>query len=100
MQILSIRYADAEQAGIEIETTEGRFSAPWPVNTWHSFYIDEWLASGNPIQPYVPPPEPVPNASPLQLFDELDEAHGIDPETEIGGLTRQMLVPVGSETQL
>lgn len=34
---------------------------------------------------------PVPDASPLQLFDEMDETHGIDLETEIGALSQKAL---------
>lgn len=91
MQIVSIRYVDAEQSGVEIETTEQRVFAPWPVRSWHREIIDAWLAEGNAVQPYVAPPEPVPDATPLQLYDELDQTHGIDLEAEIGALSQKAL---------
>jgi hypothetical protein len=86
MQIVSIRFADADQSGIEIETTEQRLFAPWPVRTWHGEVIDAWLTEGNTIAPYVEPPALVPDqATVLQLYDEMDQTYGIDLEAAVGG---------------
>ena len=86
LQIVSIRYADAEQTGIEIETTERRAFSPWPVRTWHREVIQAWLDEGNAIEPYAAPPEPVPDqATVLQLYDEMDQTYGIDLEAAVGG---------------
>ena len=91
MQIASIAYADAEESTVGIETAEGRIIAPWPIRTWHREAVEAWLAEGNAIQPYAAPPEPVPDASPLQLYDELDETHGIDLEEQIAALDPKAL---------
>jgi hypothetical protein len=91
MQIVAIRFADSEQSGVEIETTEQRVFASWPVRTWLREAIDAWLAAGNEVASFVPPSEPVPDASPLQLYDELDQTHGIDLEAEIGALSQKAL---------
>ena len=37
-------------------------------------------------------PAPVPNATPLQLYDEMDETHSIDLEAEIGALSQKALL--------
>jgi hypothetical protein len=92
MQITSITYADAEQSVVLVALDDGQqMTVPWRPSTWHREIIDAWLAEGNEIAPYVAPPEPVPDASPLQLYDELDETHGVDLEAEIGALSQKAL---------
>ena len=86
MQVLEATYADAEHGQVRIKTPEGDLLAPWPLHTWHREIIDAWLGAGNAIQPYVAPPVPVPTeASVLQLYDEMDQTHGIDLEAAVGG---------------
>jgi hypothetical protein len=91
MQILSIRFTNPEGDQVVAETDGGPLFAPWPLLTWHREAVDAWLAEGNEIQPYVAPPEPVPDASPLQLFDELDQTYGVDLEAAIESLDPKAL---------
>jgi hypothetical protein len=66
-------------------------SSPEPAETWHREFVEAWLAEGNEIVPFVAPPEPVPDASPLQLFDELDQTYGINLEEQIAALDPKAL---------
>ena len=92
MQIASIAYASPEEDALAVTLSDGQvLHAPSPVRTWQREVIEAWLAEGNEIQPYVAAPDPVPDATPLQLFDELDETHGIDLEAEVGALSQKAL---------
>lgn len=86
MQINSVTYTDTDGTRVRIETADGTLFAPWPIQSWHREVIEKWLAKGNAIQPCVEPPAPVPDeATVLQLYDEMDQSHGIDLEDAVAG---------------
>jgi hypothetical protein len=69
----------------------GIFDGDSTLVVWPHREAEVLAALADPDWREKAPTAPVPDAAPLQLYDELDQMHGIDLEAEIGGLSQKAL---------
>jgi len=68
----SITYTNEDNSSVLI-MPQG-WNTPQPCETYHQGIIDEWIAEGNTIAPYVPPVEPTAEE---QVYAQVDNLDGV-----------------------
>jgi hypothetical protein len=91
MRIVAMRYTNASRTQLDVETDRGRIALPWPCETWHREPIEAWLAEGNEIAPYEPPPEPEPEPDLARALADALIAKGVVSESDLPEAVRSRI---------
>ena len=55
MTITEVTYSKEDQSEVLINTSEGDFKVPYPLEGWSKLLVNKWIALGNSIKAWVRP---------------------------------------------